>query len=183
MKEKYLVPIKDAFLVYQPEQDVVYKGPRKTIGIWRSMRLAGISSAIFPFFSFVANHIWPSTNLFGYKIIMYTFLMFIFGFIYYKYAHIKYEEKLLQSQLEKMYLIDIKEEVLKDCIKALIVWPLFILFLLFASIYVMLNMGVFDNGMYIIAVIMYTIGIPLLIIGAEFKGRFLLVKHLLKLNN
>lgn len=49
MKEKYLVPIKDAFLVYQPEQDVVYKGPRKTIGIWRSMRLAGISSAIFPF--------------------------------------------------------------------------------------------------------------------------------------
>jgi hypothetical protein len=48
---------------------------------------------------------------------------------------------------------------------------------------IMGSFAIFDNGMYIIAVIMYTIGIPLLIIGAEFKGRFLLVKHLLKLNN
>ena len=109
--------------------------------------------------------------------------MIIFGVLYYKYVYIKNKEKLLQSQLEAVKLIDIKGEFSKEILKTFIITVIGIIFLFCIILFGVIYINMLDMGGRLSIIVCYVICIPLSIIECELKGRFLLVKHLLKLNN
>ena len=165
MDKKYLIPIKNGFLVYQPESDTVYRGRRKTAGLNFALTVPFWMAIITPILEFVADYLWP-----------------IFGIIYYKYVYTKNKIKLLQSQLESVKISDIKEEIFKDTIETFIVSIIGGMFFFCVSFFAVINMDILDTGGRLAAIVCYTIIIPMLIIEGAFKGRFLLLKHLLQLN-
>lgn len=182
MDKKYLIPIKNGFLVYQPESDTVYRGRRKTAGLNFALTVPFWMAIITPILEFVADYLWPFLDYSGYRIIKYTLLMTIFGIIYYKYVYTKNKIKLLQSQLESVKISDIKEEIFKDTIETFIVSIIGGMFFFCVSFFAVINMDILDTGGRLAAIVCYTIIIPMLIIEGAFKGRFLLLKHLLQLN-
>ena len=185
MDKKYLIPIKNGFLVYQPGYDTVYRGKRKTA----KFDYVFIVSAPFwyvvfkPIYEYVTINIWPFLYFTRYRVIIYTTLMVILGVIYYKFIYTKNKEKLLQSQLETVKLIEIKKQLLKDNIKSLISAVLLIVGLFSLCLYDLIHIGLFDKILYSGAVIIYTALLPILTIEVGVIGRFLLVKHLLQLKN
>ena len=183
MNKHYLITIENGFLVYQPESDIVYRGKRKTADFWQTMRISRLSPVIGGGLGIIADSFLRSFNFSEYIIVIYTLLMIIFGIIYYKYVYTKNKIKLLCSPLETVKISDIKKEFFKYSIETFILAILIILFMLFACLYILVYLTNIDKGAYLVAMLGYTICIPMLTIELELKGRFLLVKHLLKLNN
>lgn len=182
MDKKYLIPIKNGFLVYQPKSDTVYHGKRKTAELKHILIIPFLTAIFTPVFNSIAIYIWPFIYFTRYRVIIYTTLMVILGVIYYKFIYAKSKEKLLQSQLETVKLIEIKKQLLKDNIKSLISAVLLIVGLFSLCLYDLIHIGLFDKILYSGAVIIYTALLPILTIEVGVIGRFLLVKHLLQLN-
>ena len=182
MNKKYLIPIKNGFLVYQPESYTVYRGKRKTAELWHILLAVGVASGISPIIDFISGYIWPFFDFSDFKIIIYTILMIIFGVLYYKYVYIKNKDKLLQLDLEIVDLIEVKEQIILDVLKPFVIAVISEIFLFCLILYAMSIIDNLDAAARLFTPIMYMIGIPIFSIENEFKGRFLLIKHLSQLN-
>lgn len=182
MDKKYLIPIKNGFLVYQPESDTVYRGKRKTAELKHILIIPFLTAIFTPVFNFIAIYIWPFIYFTRYRVTIYTTLMVILGVIYYKFIYAKSKEKLLKSQLEPVNFTDLKEHYSQENMRATILGVLLIVVLFLLCLYDLIHIGLFDKILYSGAVIIYTALLPILTIEVEFKGRFLLIKRLSKLN-
>lgn len=108
--------------------------------------------------------------------------MIIFGVLYYKYVYIKNKDKLLQLDLEIVDLIEVKEQIILDVLKPFVIAVISEIFLFCLILYAMSIIDNLDAAARLFTPIMYMIGIPIFSIENEFKGRFLLIKHLSQLN-
>lgn len=181
MDKKYLLPMKDGFLVYQPESDTVYRGKRKTLGLNFAFTVPFVVAIITPFFDLISSYVWPIFYFHNNMLLKYNLLMIIFGYIYYKYVYSRNKSKLLNTQLVEMELIDVKEQFFKTLCEKNILAVLFVIFIFLIALYYLVNIEDLGKENIFLTALVYWTAIPVFVIEFELKGNFLLIKRLSKL--
>ena len=163
-------------ILYIPEEDRAFLIEKKSSVVKSAITSIMIKQFFHIIMIVVGTALTPLLFKIKYNILIYTIASFVVGAIYYKFYYFKSMERVSNQKSHEIDIVELKGYVHK-------IVGVTVLAVIFCGYIAYMCIGILTNyeeqpGIYVMALIIYSVMIPILLININFKGRFILLKRL-----